>query len=75
MLGGVFFGMTDRFERFAEIEPKDNVFAEFIPEGALRSVFSSRKSSAFLRPNIAKCIFSGTESPSMSAISRLPIFL
>lgn len=35
MLGGVFFGMTDRFERFAEIEPKDNVFAEFIPEGAL----------------------------------------
>ena len=35
MLGGVFFGMTDTFERFAEIEPKDNVFAEFIPEGAL----------------------------------------
>ena len=35
MLGGVFFGMTNRFERFAEIEPKDNVFAEFIPEGAL----------------------------------------
>ena len=35
MLGGVFFGMINRFERFAEIEPKDNVFAEFIPEGAL----------------------------------------
>ena len=35
MLGGVYFGMTDSFERFAEIEPKDNVFAEFIPEGAL----------------------------------------
>ena len=35
MLGGVYFGMTDSFERFADIEPKDNVFAEFIPEGAL----------------------------------------
>lgn len=35
MLGGVYFGMTDTFERFAEIQPKDNVFVEFIPEGAL----------------------------------------
>lgn len=35
MLGGVYFGMTDSFERFADVQPKDNVFAEFIPEGAL----------------------------------------
>lgn len=35
MLDGVFSGRTDLFARYAEIHPKDNVFAEFFPEGAL----------------------------------------
>ena len=34
-LNGVFFGITDRFERFAEIDLADRVFAEFKPENAL----------------------------------------
>ncbi|MBE5747879.1 MAG: hypothetical protein E7352_06890 [Clostridiales bacterium] len=38
-LGGVFFGMTDRFERYAEISLKDNVFVEFLPENALPVTF------------------------------------
>ncbi len=33
-LNGVYFGLTDRFERFAEIDLADNVFAEFLPENA-----------------------------------------
>lgn len=49
--------MTDTFERFAEIEPKDNVFAEFIPEGALPVVSLSRKSCVFLHPNTARYIY------------------
>lgn len=38
-LGGVFFGVTDTFERFAEVSLKDNLFVEFIPDGALPIVF------------------------------------
>ncbi len=34
-LNGVYFGLTDRFERFAEIDLADHIFAEFLPEGAL----------------------------------------
>ena len=34
-LNGVFFGLTDRFERFAEVNLADNVFAKFTPQGAL----------------------------------------
>lgn len=34
-LNGVFFGITDRFERFAEVNLADNVFAKFTPQGAL----------------------------------------
>lgn len=34
-LGGVYYGVTDGFERFAEVNPKDRVFAQFIPESAL----------------------------------------
>ena len=34
-LNGVHFGVTDRFERFAEIALQDNIFAEFTPEGAM----------------------------------------
>ncbi len=34
-LNGVFFGVTDRFERFAELSLSDGVFAKFTPQGAL----------------------------------------
>ncbi len=51
MLGGVLFGMTDGFERFAEIEPKDNVFAEFIPEGALPVGFFITEKLRFSPPD------------------------
>ncbi len=50
MLGGVYFGMTDTFERFAEIEPKDNVFVEFIPEGALPIAFFINEKLRFSPP-------------------------
>ncbi|MBQ8295022.1 MAG: hypothetical protein IJX87_01155 [Clostridia bacterium] len=32
-LNGAYFGVTDTFERFAEISLKDNVYVQFIPEG------------------------------------------
>lgn len=31
-LNGAYFGLTDTFERYAEISPTDNLFAEFTPE-------------------------------------------
>lgn len=31
-LNGAYFGLTDTFERYAELSPKDNLFAEFTPE-------------------------------------------
>ena len=34
-LNGVFFGATDTFERFAEVNPADKIYAQFSPEGAL----------------------------------------
>lgn len=34
-LNGVFFGIVDNFERFAEIDLSDRIFAKFTPEGAL----------------------------------------
>lgn len=34
-LNGVFFGVTDKFERFAEVCLSDRVFVKFTPEGAL----------------------------------------
>ncbi|MBQ8657742.1 MAG: hypothetical protein IJ506_01265 [Clostridia bacterium] len=33
-LNGAYFGLTSTFEKFAEVSPKDGIFAEFIPEGA-----------------------------------------
>lgn len=33
-LNGAYFGLTDRFERFAEIDLRDRVFVQFTPEGA-----------------------------------------
>ena len=34
-LNGVFFGVTDTFERFAEIDLRDRVFVQFSPQGCL----------------------------------------
>ena len=34
-IGGEYFGITDDFERFAEISLKDNLFACFSPQNAL----------------------------------------
>ena len=34
-LNGVFFGVTDKFERFADVCLTDRVFAKFTPEGGL----------------------------------------
>ena len=34
-LNGIFFGITDHFERFAEIDLSDRVFAKFTPQNAL----------------------------------------
>ena len=34
-LNGVFYGVTDRFERFADVSLQDKVFAKFTPEGKL----------------------------------------
>ena len=34
-LNGVYFGITDSFERSAEVCPSDKIYAEFSPEGAL----------------------------------------
>lgn len=33
-LNGVYFGVTDRFERFAELDLRDRVFVQFHPQGA-----------------------------------------
>lgn len=34
-LNGAFFGVTDKFERYAEISLKDNIYAQFSPQGGL----------------------------------------
>ncbi len=34
-LNGVFFGITDRFERFANVELSDKIFAKFTPQNGL----------------------------------------
>lgn len=34
-LNGLFFGTTDNFERFTELDPTDKIYAQFSPEGAL----------------------------------------
>lgn len=33
-LNGVYFGLTDRFERFAELDLRDKIFVQFSPENA-----------------------------------------
>ena len=49
-LGGVFFGMTDRFERYAEISLKDNIFVEFLSEGNLPLCFFLTENLRFAPP-------------------------
>lgn len=49
-LGGVFFGMTDRFERYAEIDLRDNLLVEFIPENALPITFFLTENIRFTPP-------------------------
>lgn len=49
-LGGVFFGMTDRFERYAEIDLRDNIFVEFLPENALPINFFLTENIRFSPP-------------------------
>ena len=49
-LGGVFFGLTDRFERYAEINLADNIFVEFLPENALPITFFLNENIRFLPP-------------------------
>ena len=33
-LNGVYFGITDRFERFVDVDLRDRIFAQFSPQGA-----------------------------------------
>ncbi len=49
-LGGVFFGVTDRFERFAEVSLQDNLFVEFLPENALPITFFLTENIRFSPP-------------------------
>ena len=49
-LGGVFFGLTDRFERYAEIALSDNIFVEFLPENALPVTFFLNENIRFSPP-------------------------
>lgn len=49
-LNGAYFGLTDSFERFAEISPKDNLFAQFTPEDGLPIRFFVNESIRFHPP-------------------------
>ena len=50
-LNGIYFGTTDRFERFAELSLQDNVFACFTPEGAQPISFFINENICFTPPN------------------------
>ncbi|MBQ9729798.1 MAG: hypothetical protein IJV80_03200 [Clostridia bacterium] len=47
-LSGAYFGTVNDFERFIDLTPKDNIFAEFIPCGAQPVCF-------FINENIRFC--------------------
>ena len=49
-LNDAYFGLTDRFERFAEISLKDNVFVRFTPENAQPIGFFLNESVRFTPP-------------------------
>lgn len=38
-VGGAYFGIVDRFERCADVSLKDNLLAEFVPQGAMPVCF------------------------------------
>lgn len=50
-IGDAYFGLTDRFERFADISLKDNAFVRFTPEGALPISFFLTENIRFSPPN------------------------
>ena len=50
-LNGAYFGLTDSFEKFAEVSPKDNLLAEFIPEGASPIRFFINENLRFSAPD------------------------
>lgn len=49
-LNGAYFGLTDSFERFAELSPKDNIFAQFTPEDGLPIKFFVNENMRFHPP-------------------------
>lgn len=49
-LNGAYFGLTDTFERFAELSPKDNLFAQFTPEDGQPIRFFVNESIRFHPP-------------------------
>lgn len=49
-VNGAFFGTTDRFERFAEVSLKDNLFLTFTPENALPLSFFLTENIRFSPP-------------------------
>ena len=50
-IGDAYFGLTDRFERFAEISLKDRVLVRFTPEGALPIAFFLTENIRFTPPS------------------------
>ena len=50
-LNGAYFGLTDLFERFLDVQPKDGIFAEFIPENALPIRFFITENLRFSPPD------------------------
>ncbi len=50
-LNGAYFGLTDSFEKFAEVSPKDNLLAEFIPESASPIRFFINENLRFSPPD------------------------
>ena len=49
-LNGAYFGLTDTFERFIELSPKDNLFAQFTPEDGLPVCFFINEAIRFHPP-------------------------
>jgi hypothetical protein len=49
-LNGAYFGLTDTFERFIDLSPKDNLFAQFTPEDGLPVCFFINESIRFHPP-------------------------
>jgi len=50
-LNGAYFGLTNTFEKFAEVSPKDNLLAEFLPENASPIRFFINETLRFSPPD------------------------